>query len=459
MASEEIIEKAVNLVEGDATNKKKKKKKKKKGEQSKVQNNEQASPSVTPTRELNGDLLEGVAQNELEVLEHKENVEGKGNEEQDKEEEVKRNEEVVEEAHKKEEEEKKKVEMEEERKSMEEERKREEEEERKRIEMEEERKKIEKEEEEEKKKIEEKEREEEKEKEKEKEKERKRIEEEEIETVKAKASEAQSKIEIEQNKLVENASIPQSLADDKEPTATISKEHDGKTEEENKEWVPTLGATTSAQNNEKQSENSTATSTASTTAAPTNDTDSQRRETYENTKQYQRVAEEDISLFTRFDAHKHVVLPKSPSESLGFMITETSRQSLLPCIFISHIFPGGAASRSGELMVGDSILNINGTSVVGLPFPTILDLFKAASKLSKIELIVVPVEPVREVTIDRSGSPSGKLGFDILHGEVISVNKDGPAHLAGLRAGHQITEVNGVSVVGLTHERIVELLQ
>eukprot|EP01134_Creolimax_fragrantissima_P003829 CFRG3829T1 len=186
-----------------------------------------------------------------------------------------------------------------------------------------------------------------------------------------------------------------------------------------------------------------------------------RRETYEKAKKSERVAPEDLHAYSMIDKggrQKKVTLRKAADESLGFMITETSRSSLLPCVFISHIYPGGAASRSDVIRVGDTILAVNGVSLVGLPFKESLKLFKDLSLGTEIDLTIVPVDPAVTVTILRKSSPKGRLGLDILHAEIVAVDKGGAAEKAGAKPGHLILEVNGTSVVGWPHNRIVEIM-
>lgn len=170
-----------------------------------------------------------------------------------------------------------------------------------------------------------------------------------------------------------------------------------------------------------------------------------------------KCTERELELFANTERQKHVKIKKFANETFGFMITETGKTSLLPCVFISHIFPGSAAARCGQLFVGDQVLFLNGTSLVGLPFSKVLDLFKHVRYEKSIELMIVPMPPVDCVQIGREEGV--KLGFDVHNGEIVSVEQNGLADKAGLKPGHRITEVNGLSVIGLGHDEIVGLLQ
>lgn len=58
---------------------------------------------------------------------------------------------------------------------------------------------------------------------------------------------------------------------------------------------------------------------------------------------------------------------KKPHEYLGVMIVESGWGSMIPCAIVAHLAKEGPAAKSGRLNVGDQILSVNGTSLVGLP--------------------------------------------------------------------------------------------
>lgn len=51
---------------------------------------------------------------------------------------------------------------------------------------------------------------------------------------------------------------------------------------------------------------------------------------------------------------------------LGIMIVAAGIGSVMPAVVIAHLSKTGAAFKSGQLNVGDYLLSVNGTSLVGL---------------------------------------------------------------------------------------------
>ena len=52
---------------------------------------------------------------------------------------------------------------------------------------------------------------------------------------------------------------------------------------------------------------------------------------------------------------------------MGMVVVESGWGSLIPTVVIANMSPFGAAARSGKLNIGDQVMSINGTSLVGLP--------------------------------------------------------------------------------------------
>lgn len=55
---------------------------------------------------------------------------------------------------------------------------------------------------------------------------------------------------------------------------------------------------------------------------------------------------------------------------------ESGWGSILPTVIIANMMHGGPAEKSGKLNIGDQIMSINGTSLVGLPLATCQGIIK-----------------------------------------------------------------------------------
>lgn len=67
---------------------------------------------------------------------------------------------------------------------------------------------------------------------------------------------------------------------------------------------------------------------------------------------------------------------KQKGESLGVVIVESGWGSILPTVILASMLNSGPAARSGKLSVGDQIMSINDTSLVGLPLATCQGIIK-----------------------------------------------------------------------------------
>ena len=63
-------------------------------------------------------------------------------------------------------------------------------------------------------------------------------------------------------------------------------------------------------------------------------------------------------------------MDKQKGESLGVVIVESGWGSILPTVILANMQNSGPAARSGKLNIGDQIMSINNTSLVGLPLAT-----------------------------------------------------------------------------------------
>ncbi|KFB52228.1 AGAP000054-PA-like protein [Anopheles sinensis] len=175
-----------------------------------------------------------------------------------------------------------------------------------------------------------------------------------------------------------------------------------------------------------------------------------------------------------------VVLPKDQG-SLGFSIIGGTDHSCTPFggnepgIFISHIVAGGIAALSGKLRIGDRILKVNGTDVTQATHQeAVMELLRPCDDIK----LTVQHDPLpagyQEVHIVKQegerlgmhikGGLNGQRGnpLDITdEGVFISkINTNGAAKRDGrLRVGMRILQVNGLSLLGSTHQEAVDALR
>jgi C-terminal processing protease CtpA/Prc len=71
-------------------------------------------------------------------------------------------------------------------------------------------------------------------------------------------------------------------------------------------------------------------------------------------------------------------LEKHKGEILGVVVVESGWGSILPTVILANMMNGGPAARSGKLSIGDQIMSINGTSLVGLPLATCQGIIKVS---------------------------------------------------------------------------------
>ncbi|XP_037277317.2 protein scribble homolog isoform X3 [Rhipicephalus microplus] len=146
-----------------------------------------------------------------------------------------------------------------------------------------------------------------------------------------------------------------------------------------------------------------------------------------------------------------------------------------PGIFVSKIVPDGAASKCARLRVGDRLLKVNGLDVTEC---THQDAVMALLDPSYQVVLTVRHDPLptgwQELMIQRE--PGEKLGMNIKGGVqghsgnpadptdesifISKINTNGAALRDGrLKPGMRIVEVNGLSLLGATHQEAVNILR
>ncbi|XP_073321749.1 amyloid-beta A4 precursor protein-binding family A member 1 [Pagrus major] len=171
----------------------------------------------------------------------------------------------------------------------------------------------------------------------------------------------------------------------------------------------------------------------------------------------QDMYNDDLIHFSKSENCKDVFIEKAKGEILGVVIVESGWGSILPTVIIASMMHAGPAERSGRLNIGDQIMSINGTSLVGLPLSTCQSIIKGLKNQSRIKLNIVRCPPVTTVLIRRPDLRY-QLGFSVQNGIICSLMRGGIAERGGVRVGHRIIEINSQSVVATPHERIVHIL-
>ena len=113
----------------------------------------------------------------------------------------------------------------------------------------------------------------------------------------------------------------------------------------------------------------------------------------------------------------------------------------MPTFVIANLSPTGPAARSGLLNVGDQLLAIDGTSVVGLTLANVQAKLKSMKSEVAVRLTIVQCPPTTTVLIKRP-SLRYQLGFSVQNGTICSLMRGGIAERGGIRVGHRIIEIN-----------------
>ncbi|XP_059496125.1 amyloid-beta A4 precursor protein-binding family A member 2 isoform X2 [Stegostoma tigrinum] len=171
----------------------------------------------------------------------------------------------------------------------------------------------------------------------------------------------------------------------------------------------------------------------------------------------QEMYNDDLVHFSNSANCKELHVDKLKGEIFGVVIVESGWGSILPTVILANMMNGGAAARSGKLSIGDQIMSVNGTSLVGLPLTTCQGIIKGLKNQVQVKLNIVSCPPVTTVLIKRPDLKY-QLGFSVQNGIICSLMRGGIAERGGVRVGHRIIEINGQSVVATAHEKIVQAL-
>ncbi|XP_029470174.1 amyloid-beta A4 precursor protein-binding family A member 3 isoform X1 [Rhinatrema bivittatum] len=165
----------------------------------------------------------------------------------------------------------------------------------------------------------------------------------------------------------------------------------------------------------------------------------------------------DLIHFSKQENCRDVCIRKQKGEILGIAVVESGWGSILPTVTIANLMHSGPAEKSGELSIGDRLMSVNGTSLVGLPLATCHNIIRDLKPLTEVTLNIVRCPPVTTAIIRRSDAKH-QLGFCVEDGIICSLMRGGIAERGGIRVGHRIIEINGQSVVATPHDKIIQTL-
>ncbi|XP_052034422.1 amyloid-beta A4 precursor protein-binding family A member 2 isoform X4 [Apodemus sylvaticus] len=148
----------------------------------------------------------------------------------------------------------------------------------------------------------------------------------------------------------------------------------------------------------------------------------------------QEMYNDDLIHFSNSENCKELQLEKHKGEILGVVVVESGWGSILPTVILANMMNGGPAARSGKLSIGDQIMSINGTSLVGLPLATCQGIIKGLKNQTQVKLNIVSCPPVTTVLIKRPDLKY-QLGFSVQNG--IIHMKTMPAAMFRLLTGQE----------------------
>ncbi|CAJ1060851.1 amyloid-beta A4 precursor protein-binding family A member 3 [Xyrichtys novacula] len=178
---------------------------------------------------------------------------------------------------------------------------------------------------------------------------------------------------------------------------------------------------------------------------------------YSDYLESQELYNGDLAHFSDSQNIRDVVITKAAGEILGLAVVESGWGSILPTVMVANLLHGGPAERCGELSIGDRIMSVNGTSLVGLPIATCQNIIRDLKSQKYVKFSIVHCPPVTMAIIKRP-DPKFQLGFSVEDGIICSLMRGGIAERGGIRVGHRIIEINGQSVVATPHDKIIQIL-
>lgn len=145
-----------------------------------------------------------------------------------------------------------------------------------------------------------------------------------------------------------------------------------------------------------------------------------------------------------------IILCKGADGKMGIAVKEISRG-----IFVSCVWADSPAALAG-VRVGDQILQVNGQVMAGLSSDKALKVLQKADGAT-IDLVIRDRPFSRTISLVRDSA--GNMGFLFKKGKITKLVEDSSAARNGLTIDHQIMEVNGRNVVGMSDDDLLKVLK
>lgn len=171
----------------------------------------------------------------------------------------------------------------------------------------------------------------------------------------------------------------------------------------------------------------------------------------------QDMYHDDLVHYSKQENIKELWIEKQKGEVMGIVVVESGWGSILPTVVLANMQHGSPVERNGKLSIGDQIMAINSTSLVGLPLQTCHSIIKGLKNHTLVKMNIVSCPPVVTVLVKRPDLKY-QLGFSVQNGIICSLMRGGIAERGGVRVGHRIIEINSQSVVATPHDKIVQML-
>lgn len=146
---------------------------------------------------------------------------------------------------------------------------------------------------------------------------------------------------------------------------------------------------------------------------------------------------------------RQVILCKDKDGRVGLRVRSVDKG-----VFVALVTKG-SPSAMGGLRFGDQILQINGDNVAGYTESQVHKIFQKAS-VNNIVLAVRDRPFERTITLHKDST--GHIGFQFKDGEIRAIVVGSSAARNGLLINHNLVEINGQNVVGISDKEISEII-